>query len=137
MNLSFLHIFSWLNNSLLFFPFIVVLGRDIWWHLQMFLQCINYIILEFIPSTTPLCHSLPLIQGIVSTGIIFAFTCICIHFYAIFTLLPPFPTTSPLPLVPTLPGGQDLFHPLVLRFHSRKKIKKKIVTFLLVWGKGS
>jgi hypothetical protein len=40
-----------------FFSFIVVLGGDTLWHLQRFLQCINYIILEFIP---------PPIHGIVT-----------------------------------------------------------------------
>jgi hypothetical protein len=33
------------------FPFIVVLGGDTLWHLQRFLQCIKYIILEFTPFT--------------------------------------------------------------------------------------
>jgi hypothetical protein len=37
--------------QLFFFTFFVVLGRGTLWHLQSFLQCIKYSILEIIPST--------------------------------------------------------------------------------------
>jgi hypothetical protein len=49
----------------------------------------------------------------------------------------PFPTTSPLPMVPTAPSLQILFHPLVLWFCRRKKTKgkKRNMPFLLVWDK--
>jgi hypothetical protein len=46
------------------------------WHLQRFLQCVKYIILEFIPSTALLYPRLP-IPGMISTGIIFALTYMC------------------------------------------------------------
>jgi hypothetical protein len=35
--------------------------------------------------------------------IIFAFTYMCTHFCTVFTLLPPFPASSPISLVPALP----------------------------------
>jgi hypothetical protein len=56
-----------------------MLGGGTLWHSQRFLQCIKYIILEFIPSTT-LLYLPPPIPGMVSTGIIFAFTYMCTHF---------------------------------------------------------
>jgi hypothetical protein len=56
-----------------FFSFIVVLGGGTLWHLQRFLQCIKYSILEFTPYTS-LLHSPSSIPGTVSTSIIFAFT---------------------------------------------------------------
>jgi hypothetical protein len=37
----------------------------------------------------------------------------------------------PLPLIPTLPPGKDLFHPPILQFCRREKSKKKNMTFLL------
>jgi hypothetical protein len=51
----------------------------------------------------------------------------CTHFCTIFTLLPPFPTTSPLPLAPTLTpdrtSSAHLFSDLWK--NKRKKIKRK------------
>jgi hypothetical protein len=51
--------------------------------------------------------------------------CIYIHvhtfFCTIFTLLPHSPTTSSLTLVPALPTGQDLVHPLILQFCRKKR----------------
>jgi hypothetical protein len=65
---------------------------------------------------------------VVSTGIIF---CIYIHiFCTIFTLLPPFPATSPIPLVPTSQEGPVLLSCCLILW------KKKMI-FLLVWDKGS
>jgi hypothetical protein len=62
------------------------------------------------------------ILGVVSIGIIFAFT---YKFYCtIVTILSAFPNTSHLPLVPALPLGQGLFCPPVLRFYRRKKEKR-------------
>jgi hypothetical protein len=41
-----------------YFSFIV-LGVDTLWHLQRFLQFINYVVLQFTPSATPLYLPLP------------------------------------------------------------------------------
>jgi hypothetical protein len=80
----------------------------------------------------------PLFAGPVSTGIIFAFTYMCIHY--LHHIHPPtlFPTTSPLPPVPTTPG-KNLFQRLVLQFCRRTNIKakKRNMAFLLVWDKDS
>jgi hypothetical protein len=60
--------------------FIVVLGGGTLWHLQNFLQCIEYIIFEFIPSKALLYALPPPIPRIVSAGINFAFPYIHIQF---------------------------------------------------------
>jgi hypothetical protein len=55
----------------------------------------------------------------------------CVHIF--------FPITSSLPVVPTLPLGQELFHPPVLWFcrREKRKGKKKNMTLLLIWDKDS
>jgi hypothetical protein len=65
--------------------------------------------------------------------------CIYIHVYQIFAPYShSYPLSLPPPplLVPTLPPGQDLLHPLILQF-CRRKDQKKNMTFLFVWGAGS
>jgi hypothetical protein len=66
----------------------------------------------------------PPIHGTVSTGII-AFTGMCTYICTAFTFLPPFPATTPSPLVPMLPTEQGVFHPPVFRFCRRENIKRK------------
>jgi hypothetical protein len=64
-----------------------------------------------------------LIPGTVSTGIIFAFTCMCTHFFAPYS--PSYPLSPHPPrntganlYLPPQPW-QDLFHPPVLQFCRR------------------
>jgi hypothetical protein len=61
----------------LFFIFIVVLGGGTLWHLQKFLQNVDYVIREFTPSTA-LLHLPPQMPGTVSIGIIFKWWCTCL-----------------------------------------------------------
>jgi hypothetical protein len=107
-----------------FFSFLVVLGRGTLWHLHRFLQCIKHIIYEFISSTI-LLHLPLLIPGVVSTGIIFAFTHVYTFFLHCICPPTPLPYTPPFQLLPTLPSGQNLFWFLVLWFCGRKKRKSK------------
>jgi hypothetical protein len=110
------------------FFFIVTLGGGTLWPLQKILQCIKYIILEFTPSTSLLFPLTPPVPGMVSTGIICAFTCMCTHFlYCIhrpthFPCHPSFPTGTNHPS-----PGQDLFSDFV-----EEKENKKKMTFLLI-----
>jgi hypothetical protein len=82
------------------------------------------LLLSFIPP--------PLFPGTVSTGIIFAFTYMCIHYLYL-----------PRPCHPTHiyahTFGQNLFCPLVLQVCRRKIIRdnKKNTAFWLVWDKDS
>jgi hypothetical protein len=74
------------------FFLIVVLSGDILGHLQSFLRCINYIILKFTPSTAPLYSRFS--DSWNSFNMyhlhLHAFTCMCIRFFPVFTLLPSF-----------------------------------------------
>jgi hypothetical protein len=119
-----------LEPHLFFFFKLSVLCGDTLQNLQRFLQCINYIILEFAPSIPPLypCSSNSWNScnryhyGVYKHVYTFCTT---------FTLLSPFLITSPFPLVPTLPSRQGLFHPTFLQFCRREKIKRKTWYFCL------
>jgi hypothetical protein len=79
------------------------------------LQCIKYIIFEYPHSPDS------------STGIIFGFTYMYIHYLLHIHPPTPFLDTSLLPLVSTAPlAPQNLFCPLVLWFCRRKNIKDKM-----------
>jgi hypothetical protein len=77
---------------------------------------------EFTPSIL-LLHPVSPIPGVVSAAI-FAFTYMCTHFIALYSLSYPLsPAPIPLSLAPTLLPGQDLFCPTVLPFCRRTKRK--------------
>jgi hypothetical protein len=81
------------------------------------------------PLYSSLLSSSLLIPGIVSTGIIFAFTHICTRF--LHHIHPPTPFCHHLPLsrLPALPPEQDLFHLPVLNFVEEKREKRKWKTW--------
>jgi hypothetical protein len=56
----------------------------------------------------------------------------CTYICTAFTFLPPFPATTPSPLVPMLPTEQGVFHPPVFRFCRRENIKRKTWHFCLL-----
>jgi hypothetical protein len=129
MNIDFLNIF----------PFFVVLG---WGTNVAFTKVLTMHQLYHIwihPSTTTLYPSLPDSWNSCKRYHYCNFMHMYTYFCTVFTLLPPFPVTFPLPLVPTLLLGRTLFYSLVLRFCGRenRKDKKKNVSFLFVWDKGS
>jgi hypothetical protein len=105
--------------------FIVVLGGDTLWHLQRFLHCIKYFILEFICSTTPLYHALPDSRNSYNRY----HYCIYMHVYTFFASYSPSYLLSLLPspftLMPTLPPEQDLFQSPVLWFCRKERGKDK------------
>jgi hypothetical protein len=92
-------IYRYILSSL--FSFIVVLDGGTLWHSQRFLQCTNYIIFKFTPCTTPLYPSFPWsMEQFQQVSLLQLHACVHI-FCTVFTLLPPFPATNSLPLVPT------------------------------------
>jgi hypothetical protein len=118
-----------INYKTLFF-FIVVLDGSTLWHLQKFLQCIKYIILNSRPpplSFIPL--SPPFLEWFQQVSFLHLHTCIYI-FCTVFTLLSPFPIISPLLLIPTpCPPGRTCSTFLFSNFVEEKREK---LTFLLV-----
>jgi hypothetical protein len=96
---------------------------------------------NWIHSSSALLHTPPLIPGTVSTGIIFAFTYMCMHYLHHIHPPIPFPATSPLPRVSTLPHTHSfrIYSVLLLSnfIKEKTKDKKKNMTFLLVWDKYS
>jgi hypothetical protein len=82
----------------------------------------------------------PLIPETVSTGIIFAFTCMCTHFFALYSLsyllsMSPLPTHWCQPHLPTRTCSTLLFS--YFGEKKKRKEKKKNMTFWLVWDKYS
>jgi hypothetical protein len=89
--------------------------------------------ISYLNSPLPLLSFIPSFPQFLETfeQYLFSFTYICAHFYTIFTLLPPFPTTSPLPLVWTpISPGQDLFYPPLILKKRKEKIFKMSVLLI-------
>jgi hypothetical protein len=82
--------------------------------------------LNYPPQTLLYPSPPPLIPETVSTGIIFAFTYMCIHCLHHIHLLPLSPSPSPSHWCQPLPPPQNLFHPPVLRFCRGQNMKDRI-----------
>jgi hypothetical protein len=93
-------------------------GWAVHWHLQRFLQYINYFIPEFSPSVAFL-YPPQLIQGIVTTGIIIAIICMCTYFLQCIHTPKPL---SPIPL-PSHCVGLVLpsFSPILQKWKDKRK----------------
>jgi hypothetical protein len=119
--------------STFFLIVFVALGGGTLEYLQKFLQCVKYL---NSPLYCSLSASLSQFPGTVSTGIIFAFTYMCLHYLP----PPPTPPATPTPtLTPTfpfypLPLGRTCITLLFSDFVEEKNIKdnKKNTSFLLV-----
>jgi hypothetical protein len=113
-------ILSLLGTSI--FPFIVVMGGNTLLYLHRLFQYMN-------SSPHPFSFiSSPLIPGVVSTGIIFAFTYMCTHFTAWYSPSYPFSPTPPsLPLVPALLSWAGLMSScsLILQEKKEKRVNEK------------
>jgi hypothetical protein len=104
-------------------------------HLQKFLQSIKYIITGFIPSPALLYSPIP---GIISTGIIFAFTYMCTQY--LHHIHPPMFCPHIIPTSdwyqhsppPSMTWSALLFSDFV-----EEKKKDKKITQLLLWNKDS
>jgi hypothetical protein len=80
--------------------FIVVLGGSTLWHLQKFLRCSKYIILEFTPPPLSFIPPSPILEEFQQVSFLHLHTCVHIFCVHIFTLLPLFPATSFFLLIP-------------------------------------